>query len=47
MFDRKKKKSPHLDLTKQIFKNLPLGNYCMGDYGSADNKLHYLTYLMQ
>ncbi len=29
---RPKKKSHHLDLTKQIGKSLPLDNYCMDDY---------------
>ena len=34
-----KKKSHHLDLTKQIGTSLLLDNYCMGDYISAGNKL--------
>ena len=34
-----KKKSRHLDLTKQIGKSLLLDNYCLGDYLSAGNKL--------
>ncbi len=32
-------KSHHLDLTKQLGKNLPLDNYCMYNYVSAGNKL--------
>ena len=34
-----KKKSRHLDLTKQIGKSLLLDNYCLGDCLSAGNKL--------